>query len=107
MDLQAINGRGSSMASRPSGVQTCEQVSLSCMMFANLAIQNKEARIAWTILAALSDLDLDIAAVPGGARQYWSWPHTDPKVLGTLAPRRRDPTDRVCAPSNGFRPPFM
>jgi len=24
---------------------------------------------------SLSDQDLDIAAMPGGARQYWFWPH--------------------------------
>jgi len=65
--------------------------------------QKQEARIAWTIPASLSDQDLDIAAMPGGARQYWSWLNIDPKVLRTLRPRGAILTDRIYAPSNGFR----
>jgi hypothetical protein len=43
---------------------------LSCSKLANLVNKKQEARIARTILASLSDQDLDIAVMPGGARQY-------------------------------------
>jgi len=47
MNLQAISGRIPSMRPAVQGVRKhAKQGSLSCMMFANLAYTNKEARIA-------------------------------------------------------------
>jgi len=60
-------------------------------MVANLTYNKQEARIAWTILASLSGQDLDIAAMPGGTRQYWSWLNLDSKVLPNSRATRRDP----------------
>ena len=65
--------------------------------------QSKEARIARTILASLSDQDLHIAAMPGGARQFFNLDLTLTRKFFELASHANASlSDHVCAPSNGI-----
>ena len=69
--------------------------------------QSKEARIARTILASLSDQDLDIAAGLE-ARGDIALDLTQTRKLFELSSHVGvSLADHVCAPSNGFKPPFM
>src|SRR5262245_65902248 len=88
--------------------QTREQASLSCMMFANLAYtkQRSEDRV--------NDPRLPVRSrsryCRGARRRAAILILTSKLTRKFLAPSRHAGeilTDSVCAPSDGFRPPFM
>ena len=77
------------------------------LMLANLAYKPtnkaKKRGSCESILASLSDQDLHIAAMPGGARQFFNLDLTLTRKFFELASHANASlSDHVCAPSNGI-----